>query len=80
MYSYALKVHRHPEDRRPVSTVIISAHGVHRLYRKREKFISYVRGKTFIVVYIFLGVQLSGTAYGGLVKGRLSASTKPLTL
>jgi len=25
-------------------------------------------------------VQLIGTAYGGPVKGRLSASTKPLTL
>jgi hypothetical protein len=49
-------------------------------YRKRKQITLCVWGNTLIAVYIFLRVQLSGTAYGDLVKGRLSASTKPLTL
>jgi hypothetical protein len=50
----------------PVSTVLISAHGVHRQnpYRKREKITSCDWGNTLLAVYIFLRVQLSETAYG----------------
>jgi hypothetical protein len=49
-------------------------------YRKREKITSCNWGNILLAVYIFLRVQLSDTAYGGLVNGRPSVSTKPLTL
>jgi hypothetical protein len=49
-------------------------------YRKREKITSCDWGNTLLPVYIFLRVQLNDAAYRGLVKGRPSLSTKPLTL